>query len=193
MATYQPIAADEARGDSPALSLGDLDKLADSGAVLLMSASHTAPNEPLTLEMVTTAWLATREPWGGVTVDLRTAQAVVRTDGYAVGLPGKVSVSPAAGYGEFAQAMFAAALKVASGQFLGVFYDLDENRIDIQPVFIADNADDAMAVGVLAHATGGAYDFATGDALWIAHLAEVNCYYHHGGNLPCPEQTSTGH
>jgi hypothetical protein len=21
----------------------------------------------------------------------------------------------------------------------------------------------------------------------------VNCYYHHGGNLPCPEQTNTGH
>ena len=21
----------------------------------------------------------------------------------------------------------------------------------------------------------------------------VNCYYHHGGNLPCPDQTDTGH
>jgi hypothetical protein len=26
---------------------------------------------------------------------------------------------------------------------------------------------------------------------WAARY--VNCYYHHGGNLPCPDQTATGH
>ena len=171
MATYTPITAEEARGDSPALSLGTLDRRANVGATLLNSAAQDAPNEPLTLATITAAWQATREPWGGVTVDLRTGQTVNRTDGYAVGLPGKMGISPAASYGEFAQAMFATAMRVATGQYLGVFYDLDENRIDIQPVFIAETEYYAQCVGVLAHATGGAYNFATGDALWIAHLA----------------------
>lgn len=169
---YEPITAREARGTSRPMRLACLDRLASRGVALLAATWRASrPSEPLSMDVAQEAWFATREPWGGLTVDLRTVQSVSRDHGYAVPTGGyHTSVSPAAEYGEFVAALARTAYLLPDGQYLGVFYDLDENRIDMDSVYLTDSLDDAIAVGVASHSTGGAYDFATGDAVWMPHL-----------------------
>jgi hypothetical protein len=173
------ITKDEARGYSRPVRAACLSRLGNQGLRLLLAAARCArPSVALSAELGQEAWFATRERWGGLTVDLSAAQTVRRDSGWAVPTGGTRetgyhrSVSPAAGYGEFVSALAEVANYTPPGQYLGVFYDADENRIDIDTVYVTDNRDDAIAVGVAAHSTGGAYDFATGEALWMPHLIE---------------------
>jgi hypothetical protein len=151
------------------------------GTDLLRNAQrHGKPQNALSLDATLEAWFATREPWGGLTIDLVAVQAVSPRAGYAVSTGGDVrtgyhkSVSPAAGFPEFVQALFEVASRTPQGQYLGVglLHDADLNRIDIDTVYLTDDREKAIAVGVAAHSTGGIYDFATGRAIWVPHLKE---------------------
>lgn len=174
---FEPITATEARGDSKPMRLACLDKLATFGLAILRNAQRTGtPHKPLSVDVANDAWMATRSVWGGRTVDLSALQNVSWQHGYAVSTGGDTStgvhgsVSPVASYGEFVAVLTRIANRVPLGQYLGVFYDADEDRIDIDSVYLTTDRDVAISVGVACHSIGGAYDFATGDALWMPHL-----------------------
>lgn len=173
---FTPITKAEARGDSVPMRLACLDRLAARGAALLRNAQrHTRPQDGPSGASLLALWFATREPHGGATVDLGTGQTVSRDHGWAVATGDNGyhrSVSPGAEYGEFIMAVLTVSVHTPQGQYLGVFYDVDENRIDIDSVYLTDSRDEAIAVGVASHSTGGAYDFATGNAVWMPHLRE---------------------
>jgi hypothetical protein len=173
---FNPITESEARGDSAAMSEIDLAILAGRGEGILAVAKLDAiasgwRSNGISQDIIMSAWFATREPWGGVTIDLRTVQAVSRTSGWAVTTGNTVSLPDTTGPVEFADAILSLARNVPAGQYLGVFHDSDKHAVEFDSVFIAETAEDAIAVGVARHATGGAYDFATGNALWMPHLA----------------------
>lgn len=172
MIAYEPITVAEARGDSRPMRKACLDLLAGRGADLLSATAHLArPCKPLSAALRLDAWMSTRLAWGGRTIDLSAAQPVLRSSGWAVATGHHhTEISPDASFADFTEAMVTASLRTPAGLYLGVFYDADNDRIDIDTSYLTDNRDDAIAVGVAAHSTGGAYDFATGDALWMPHL-----------------------
>ena len=176
---FIPITAAEARGDSQPMRLACLTRLAMRGTDLLMAAARRArPRKRLTGDLILEAWVDTRSPWGALTIDLEAAQTVLRSDGYAVSTGGNVNtgahaeVSPDASLADFSAAMITVASRTPLGQHLGVFYDADLERIDIDSVYLTDDRSEAIAIGTASHSLGGAYDFATGDAVWMPHLAE---------------------
>lgn len=128
------------------------------------------------LDQIQEAYDHTRAAWDGVTIDLGAMQTVRRSTGYAVSTGGDVhtgyhrDLPEGASLPEFLKAICEVARHTPDGQYLGVFHDSELPRIDIDTVYLTESRDDAIAVGVAAHSTGGAYDFATGNALWIPHL-----------------------
>jgi hypothetical protein len=167
--TYEPITATEARGDSPALPREALDALASLGETIL---SRRDIREPIgEMGIAEKAWKEVQSPWGGATINIggRIAHLVTLDTGYAVSIGESVTLPLDASVTDIETA-----IRKVSGDtvHVGVFRDEDLQRIDVDPVFVARNAIEAYAVGVARHATGGAYNFATGNALWIPHLAE---------------------
>lgn len=128
------------------------------------------------------AFTATREPWGGVTVDAHTGEHVAAdADKYALTMrdPGmeSVHVDPKAGQGDFNKAMGVArerykAILRRPGSHLGVFRDEDTGNIDIDPVLVTPNLKDVHDIGAYTGAVGGAYHFKSGDGYWPPHVVE---------------------
>jgi hypothetical protein len=125
---------------------------------------------------------ATAGEWSGATVDAHTGQAIPADyagDTYAVTarLKGQgevvapVNASEAVFNRAYSRALktYAPQLNGADGQ-LGIFWNADTNRIEFDPVYHTQNVHDTEAVGAYAHANGGAYNFATGNAFWIPHV-----------------------
>lgn len=167
--TYEPITASEARGDSPAMPQEALDALASLGETILQRRDIRPAVGNMSI-----AEKAHRElqaPWGGATINVSgpIAHLVTLDTGYAVSIGESVHLPLGATVADIESA-----INKVSGDtvHVGVFRDEDLQRIDVDPVFIARNAIEAYAVGVARHATGGAYNFATGNALWIPHLSE---------------------
>jgi len=165
--TFEPITKTEARGDSPALPREALDAFARRGETILARRNITAPSLPA--DAIADAWKELQTPWGGATINVARGEVVTWLhSGYAVSIGESVTLPIDASETELASAI----AKVATDtNHVGVFRDEDLQRIDVDAVFIARDAFDAYAVGVARHATGGAYNFATGNALWIPHLA----------------------
>jgi len=177
----KPITAEEARGNSRAVSADEFDRLAEEGQsrldALEANASPVTALDSHWADVKSNAYSATRESWGGVTVDAHTGEAV--NSGYA--LTAKSSGMSTVSIPEDAsQDTFNAAMDTARERFgsklayqshcLGVFHDDDLHRIDIDPVIVVDSTDDVETIGAATHAIGGAYNFADGNGYWPPHV-----------------------
>ena len=129
------------------------------------------------------AYDASREKWGGVTVDTHTGEHVPSdADKYALTVrePGmeSVHVKPNATREEFDHAMDVAknrygAILKRPDHHIGVFHDADTNSIDIDPVYITNSLDDVHDIGAYTRAVGGAYHFKSGLGFWPPHVANA--------------------
>jgi hypothetical protein len=106
---------------------------------------------------------AVRQPWGGVT--LAPSGPVVRSTGYAVAIRARLAQPLSFPIGDTFTLPH-----VVAAPYLGVFRDEEAGRIDIDPVAIVDTLREAQALSVYCRATGGAYDFATGNGFWAPTL-----------------------
>jgi hypothetical protein len=123
---------------------------------------------------------ATREPWGGMTVDAHSGRTLPQgADKYALtvrppGHPG-ITVPAGADAATFHGAMHQARAEYGDvlarkGHHLGVFHDADKGTVDIDPVVVVKKQQDAEDIGAYTHATGGAYHFKSGDGYWPPHV-----------------------
>jgi len=186
---HQPItASDLSSGDarrSPEVSPAEFQAHASRGeakyAALDKHRTGAMAMEGARFKRITDdAYAASREPWGGVTVDSHTGEHVdPKADAYALSIrkPGvdSVSVSPTASREEFDNAMDEARQRFAhelefAGAHLGVFHDADLNRIDIDPVLVTPSLEDVHDIGAYTRALGGAYHFKSGDGFWPPHV-----------------------
>lgn len=187
-AQWQPITTDDLRGDesggSPVTSPKHFTKMAKKGRAKLgrMAAGGT---EPKAIEhdydaVKSRAFDATRSEWGGQTIHPVTGQPVNPASGQAVTVrePGQqqISVHMNASQEHFNNAMDQARESYRpqlgrASHALGVFRDDTKGTIDIDPVAITDRPTDARAIGAYSHATGGAYDFKTGNGVWVPHTS----------------------
>ena len=173
---------------SPEVSAEQFQKHAQRGAAKVARLKGAA-TEPKALtdskswdNIVSMAYKASREPWGGETIDAHTGKTVAAdANAYALTVrdPGMstVSVKPGASEAEFRKAMEEARSKYKDilsrpGSHLGVFHDQDVNRIDIDPVMVTPNLSDVHDIGAFTHAVGGAYHFKSGDGYWPPHVKE---------------------
>lgn len=155
-------------------------RLAANGEAMIaaMKAQRTTPlalREELT-SIKEDAWAATREDWGGVTIDTHSGNHVpANADQYALTIrePGQASVTvPANASREELDAAIDEAVDRFSEQFgrrhshIGVFRDADTGKIEIDPVAVLDDLEDVEAIGAYTRATGGAYHFKSGNGYW---------------------------
>lgn len=179
---WQPIGPDEARGNSQAMTSGSVRKMAKLGKQQLDQAaanSHGAPGLNSNWDAVKEhAYNATREDWGGTTVDAKSGSPVEHKQGYSLAVrePGQdqISVHANASREHFNSAMNEAKERYghqlgSEGGELGVFHDSELHRIDIDPARTVPSKKQANAIGSYTHAAGGAYEHTTGDAHWIPH------------------------
>ena len=170
------IHADEARGNSRAVSLDEFNKLKAEGKERLDSLIQNkrpavAFEDPGEWSQVQRrAHNEVQKEWGGQTIDPRTGDAVHPETGYALAIrhpdEKQMSVPIGASKQELADEMDRAKDKYADrlgadGVYLGVFRDDDEKRIDIDPVAIVDTPHEVETIGAHCHSIGGAYDFST--------------------------------
>jgi hypothetical protein len=150
-------------------------------------AMKAASQEPKGLDrnwdsVVATAHEASREPWGGVTVNPRSGKPISTSGNkYAITArePGMdtVSVEPSAPPEEFRGAMGEARQRYGEilsrkNHHLGVFHDADKGAIDIDPVVIVNNRKDVEEIGAHTRAVGGAYHFKSGNGFWPPHVRD---------------------
>lgn len=172
---------------SPEVSAEEFQKYAQRGATKY-AALRAGASEPVALKgrswdkIKADAYASSREPWGGMTVDVHTGKHVpADADAYALTArePGMkpVHVSPQASKSEFGAAMDAARLRYTDilarpGHHLGVFHDQDTGQIDIDPVLVTDRLEDVHDIGAYTRAVGGAYHFKSGDGFWPPHVKD---------------------
>lgn len=112
------------------------------------------------------AYDAAREPWGGATVHLESAQLV--RDGvaaYAVAdhtLGETITLDANVSWPEFAGAFALAAETFGGAPFVGVFNDADFEVIQLDPVRVVRSAAEADEIYSPSATSGGVYDFSTG-------------------------------
>lgn len=181
----EPIRASEARGNSRPVSLGEYQELAGRGrADLEQRAAKPQGTRGLERhwdEVKSAAYDATREPWGGVTVNPRSGRPVNPHKGYAVTArhPGQGQITVP---GDAPPEVFHAAMDKAreqlpqlahKGYHLGVFRDDDEGgRIDIDPVLKVNSRQKVDEVGAYTRSVGGAYNFRTGNGHFVPHVSD---------------------
>lgn len=171
---------------SRAVSSEEFQGIAAQGAARYAEMSTKAA-EPAGLNrhwdsVVDHAYGASREEWGGTTVNSRTGRPLgTRGNQYALTArePGmeSVSVHPGASREEFGTAMDTARSRykdVLSRQshHLGVFHDADKGSIDIDPVVVVNNRKSVEQIGAYTRAVGGAYHFKSGDGYWPPHVKD---------------------
>lgn len=180
----KPITEDEARGNSRPVTLQEFNQLAAEGrARLAAMKANSAPIHGLidNLDSIKDdAWNATRESWGGTTIDSHTGEALASdADKYAITVkpPGveTVEIGDNASREVFNHAIDHAVSRFKpelqqQDHYLGVFHDDEKGTIDFDPVVVVDNTHDVETIGAYTHATGGAYHFASGDGYWPPHV-----------------------
>ena len=126
------------------------------------------------------SFAATREPWGGVTIDPHTG-SLLETKGSMFALTARESgmktivIPPDATKEQFSYAMSQAMTQFESAltpesHYLGVFYDAGLNQIEIDPAVAVPDLSVAQQIGAYTGAAGGAYNFADGDGYWPPHV-----------------------
>lgn len=170
---------------SPAVSAEEFQRHAARGAekIAVMKEGATPPEylDKHFARVAAKAYKATREKWGGVTIDAHTGEEVASdADAYALTIrePNQrsVSIGPKAGGRAFQNAMLTATQRFREqlsrpGSHIGVFRDEDTGTIDIDPVLVTPNLSDVHDIGAYTRATGGAYHFKSGDGYWPPHVA----------------------
>lgn len=133
------------------------------------------------------AYEATRQPWGGQTINPRTSSPVNfhKPDKFAVTTraPGQAGLTAPHSMNEtqFGSVMDQARKAYRpqlsrGGAYLGVFHDADKGTVDIDPVTVVGGASEqagrlkAQQVAAATHSTGGAYHFASGNGVWPPHV-----------------------
>jgi hypothetical protein len=190
-AQWAPINSSELRGDesdngdtSPLASAKHYKNMAKKGRAKLGKMA-AGGQEPKAIEsdynsIKDRAYAATRGEWGGQTIHPVTGQPINPASGLAVTVrdPGQqqISVHMNASRTHFDNAMEQAKQAYLpqlgkAHHALGVFRDDTTQRIDFDPVAIADRPVDARAIGAYTHAAGGAYDFKTGNGVWVPHVS----------------------
>lgn len=173
---WTPLTEAEAQGRGTPAQRRTLEALARLGDQTLTDAAACSPRAgTLTDEMILAAYHATRESWGGATLDLTKGDVLNVSTGYAVSTGAQhseLSHDDAACLRRFADQVITMARKVPRGQLLGIFHDDDKGTVDFDTVYYTCNRTHAYAVAAAGHATGGIYDFATGDGVWPFYLDE---------------------
>ena len=182
-----PIRKAEARGNSREVDQNEYDHLAASGKVML---DQRRQNEQSTEglrqnwnDTLNQAFAAVQKPWGGVTINPATGRDIKLASGRDVGPfamsvkdegQNTISIPIDSTQQRFNAAMLQArhAFPQISGQdhYLGVFRDDAKGTIDIDPVLVVDTPREVERIGAYTHASGGAYDYATGDGYFPPHL-----------------------
>jgi hypothetical protein len=182
-----PIRKAEARGNSREVSQEEYDHLAASGATQLnqlrQDTQSTEGMKQNWNDMLNQVYAETRKPWGGATINPATGRDIKLTSGRDVGPfamsvkdegQETISVPIDASQREFNDAMLKArhAFPQLNGKdhYLGVFRDDDKGTIDIDPVLVVDTPSQVERIGAYTHASGGAYDYATGNGYFPPHL-----------------------
>ena len=180
---FEPITADEARGNSRPVTSDEFQRLAAIGQQQIEEMA--ADTQPIGLdenwtEIQQGAFDAAQESWGGATIDARTGEFLASdADRYALTVkdPGfeTVSVPEGASKAEFEAAMTEARDKFRPilerrDHYLGVFHDDDLGRIDFDPVTVVDTLEQVETIGAATRAIGGAYNFADGNGYWPPHV-----------------------
>lgn len=181
----EPIRAHEARGDSRPVSHDEYQRLAGQGHEYLASAAQrgqsTAGLDKNWDGVKADAYQASREPWGGRTINARGKAVNPKANVYAITArhPDQkvISVPLDAPQEHFNAAMDHARNTYSSqlashGGHLGVFHDADEGRIDIDPVHIVNSRQKVDQVGAATRAVGGAYHFRSGNGFWPPHVKD---------------------
>lgn len=128
------------------------------------------------------AWGATRQEWGGMTIDAHTGDVVEDgMDAYAMSVKdpetSSVSVPITASKAQFEAAYQVAVHRFADelsseNAYLGIFRDEDTGRIDFDPVLVVHTLDEVEAIGAYTNAVGGAYYFMDGNGYWPPYVAD---------------------
>lgn len=181
----EPIHASEARGNSRAVTHAEFQRIAGEGQAYLQHLAASAPGtrgmDRHWDDIKGSAYEASQEPWGGVTVNAHTGRALsTRANAYAVTAkhPGQetVSVPLGASHEEFGAAMDRAREQYPQlahkGHHLGVFRDEDEKRIDIDPVVVVRRKEHAEQIGAATRNIGGAYHFRSGNGYFPPHVKD---------------------
>lgn len=182
----QVIEAEEARGNSRAVSPEEFALIASKGKTMVGERlENSSPPKGLDdnwSSLKDQAWEATKTTWGGVTIDAHTGEILdSKADVYAITVkaPGQESVSVPlnASPEQFKAAMDEARKRFAEqlameGGHLGTFNDPEAGRIDIDPILVVESDDEVEAIGAYTHAIGGAYHFATGNAYFPPHVLD---------------------
>jgi hypothetical protein len=181
-----PITAAEARGDSRPVSAAEFHQVAAKGRDMLhQMEADTSPVTGLVSNWTSlqeTAWQEVQKPWGGLTIDSHSGEALASdADKFALTVkpPGVASISVPEGatQQQFEAAMNEALVKFRSlleqsNHYLGIFHDDDNHRIDIDPVVVVDSRADAEALGAYTRNIGGAYNFADGNGYFPPHVID---------------------
>lgn len=128
------------------------------------------------------AFMETRAPWGGATIDAHTGEFLTgKEDKYALTArePGmkSVTVAPNATAAEFRAAYEKALSRFdkilqRKDHYLGVFHDADKNEIEIDPVLVTGDKSQTETIGAYTRAVGGAYHFKSGNGFWPPHIRD---------------------
>jgi hypothetical protein len=148
-------------------------------------ANGSPPVNMMTGANIQAAVDASKEEWGGVTIDAHGGGVVSAhgDDPLSVSMrdagQGSVIVSAAAVAADpgalmaamqQAQTQFADQLS-AQGAALGMFRDMTTGTVQFDPVLVVQGVSTARDVGAYTGATGGAYRFSDGNGYWPGHVA----------------------
>lgn len=173
---------------SRAVSASEFQHIAAKGAAqyeqLKRKGSPTTGLDKNWNSIVNRAYTESRADWGGSTIDSHTGEFLPQgADKYALTVRDKgmstVSVPRNASLPQFRKAMNEAKVKYADilkrqDHHLGVFNNVDTNRIEIDPVLVTGNKEHTETIGAYTRAVGGAYHFQSGLGFWPPHVADLS-------------------
>jgi HK97 family phage portal protein len=166
-----------AHSDKVAATVPTADSLHETGKKILTTrvASPTTGLDKNWDVVKQSAFVETQKSWGGQTIDSHTGEPISPKTGWAATGrdPGQstTSIPENVTAQEFSLAMDSAKAAYGdqlarAGYALGVFHDDDKHVIEIDPTVVLNSTAEVDAVVAYNGATGGAYDFATGDGYW---------------------------
>lgn len=180
------ITDEHARGDSQPVSLEEFTEHAREGKRIMDEHRAHAEHprglyDPESWERVKRHTHGEiQKSWGGATIDAHSGEPLdSHADAYAITVKpprqDSVSIHENPSYEDWSQAMdhardrFHGVLRNRN-HYLGVFHDDDLKRVDIDPVVISHDRDEAAKIGAYTHNIGGAYNFKDGNGYWPAHV-----------------------
>lgn len=132
--------------------------------------------------------------WGGSTINAHSGEPLdSHADAYAITVKpprtDSVMIHEKPSYEDWSKAMDHARARFHGvlrnrNHYLGVFHDDDLKRVDIDPVVVSHDRDEAARIGAYTHNIGGAYNFKDGNGYWPAHVRRHNTAASLGTPMP---------